>query len=254
MPPIPVFTKYFRSGVDNQSATEAGVTSTTPQQRSGPQPTPIKAESSVNPSVHGSTPSNATWISVKGKHKRTANGTDSGSRRRPNQQHLSGSETQPTEEAELNIYLCEKFKAGSYHRRDQRDPASEAAATLKQYHNDAIRQYCDPRPTEVKPPASWVTCGEIPTSNEIMDITEQWQETDPHDNSIVMRGNKLIGSWESKDAYLGAHFEMLREDASRPLREAVRWVRNFPEAGEDREAGGNIGIYSKGSCLQLCTN
>jgi len=31
----------------------------------------------------------------------------------------------------------------------------------------------------------------------------------------------------------------------RPLREAVRSEKNFPEAGEDSEAGGNIGIYTK---------
>lgn len=105
--------------------------------------------------------------------------------------------------------------------------------------------------------SSWVSCGEIPTTNEIMDVTETWQKCDPQDNSIIMRGNKLVGSWESKDAYLGAHFEMLREDVTRPLREAVTWVKNFPDAGEESEGGGNIGIYSKGNTLlsaQLITS
>ncbi|TID13113.1 P-loop containing nucleoside triphosphate hydrolase protein [Venturia nashicola] len=151
--------------------------------------------------------------------------------------------TNPTEERETNAELCEKINKGLYHRRDKRDGAGETAATLKQYHNEAIRSYCK-RSTETDP-SSWVSCGEIPTTNEIMDITETWQKCDPQDNSIIMRGNKLVGSWESKYAYLGAHFEMLREDVTRPLREAVTWVKTFPDAGEGSDGGGNIGIYSK---------
>jgi hypothetical protein len=158
------------------------------------------------------------------------------------QKRQSGS--QPTVE-EMNADLCEKINASVYHRRDKRDPAGETAATLKQYHNNAIRLYCDPPPAAVDP-CSWLSCNEIPTTNEILDILEDWQNVDPVDNAVIMRGNKLIGPWESKDAYLGAHFEMLREDVSKPLREAVRWVRKFPTDGEDLEFGGNIGIYSKG--------
>jgi helicase required for RNAi-mediated heterochromatin assembly 1 len=161
------------------------------------------------------------------------------------------SENGPTA-AEMNAELCEKINSGHFYRRDKHNPAGETAATLKQYHNNAIRQYCEPPPNPVDP-SSWLSCGEIPTTNEILDITEQWQNTDPADNSVIMRGNKLKGSWESKDAYLSAHFEMLREDVSRPLREAVCWVKNFPDAGEDSEGGGNIGIYSKGKLILWCS-
>jgi helicase required for RNAi-mediated heterochromatin assembly 1 len=90
-----------------------------------------------------------------------------------------------------------------------------------------------------------VSCNEIPTTNEILDISEDWQNIDPVDNSVILRGNTLNGPWASKDAYLRAHFEMLREDASRALREAVRWVNTFPTAGEDFKPGSDIGIYSR---------
>lgn len=44
--------------------------------------------------------------------------------------------------------------------------------------------------------------------------------------------------------YLSAHYELLREDAVRPLREAVQQVRITPQAKEDAFKG-SIGIYEK---------
>ncbi|KAE9974000.1 hypothetical protein BLS_003320 [Venturia inaequalis] len=183
----------------------------TPSIANSPATTPITmpvSQTELEPSI-SSLDSGQAWVSVKGKHKRS-NPTD------PTE------ERNPTEERETNVELCEKIKKGVYHRRDKRDAAGEVATTLKQHHNEAIRMYYK-RSTETDL-SSWC---------------------DPQDNSIIMRGNKLVGSWESKDAYLGAHFEMLREDVTRPLREAVTWVKNFPDAGEESEGGGNIGIYSK---------
>ena len=46
------------------------------------------------------------------------------------------------------------------------------------------------------------------------------------------------------EEYLSAHWELLREDAVRPLREAVQQVRITPQAKEDA-FGGSIGIYEK---------
>ena len=47
-----------------------------------------------------------------------------------------------------------------------------------------------------------------------------------------------------EDTYLGAHYELLREDAVRPLREAVGRVRTTPTAAEDA-FGDAVGIYEK---------
>ncbi len=44
--------------------------------------------------------------------------------------------------------------------------------------------------------------------------------------------------------YLSAHYELLREDAIRPLREAVQQVRVTPQAKEDA-FDTSIGIYEK---------
>lgn len=56
--------------------------------------------------------------------------------------------------------------------------------------------------------------------------------------------NKPEGSWADKEAYLSAHYELLREDALRPLRDAVSSVRITPQANEDAFMG-QLGIYEK---------
>ena len=48
----------------------------------------------------------------------------------------------------------------------------------------------------------------------------------------------------ASEDYLGAHYELLREDAIRPLREAVSQVKFTPTATEDA-FNGAIGIYEK---------
>jgi helicase required for RNAi-mediated heterochromatin assembly 1 len=60
-----------------------------------------------------------------------------------------------------------------------------------------------------------------------------------------MAGNTLSGPWHSVDAYLAAHYGMLREEAVQPLRQAISWAKAFPTALEDTAAGGGIGIYTK---------
>ena len=77
-----------------------------------------------------------------------------------------------------------------------------------------------------------------------MDLNEPWTRL-ADDGNIVMRGNILKGPWESKEEYLRAHWEMFREEATTPLREAVKWVREYPDAPEDLTFGGNLGIYSR---------
>lgn len=46
------------------------------------------------------------------------------------------------------------------------------------------------------------------------------------------------------EAYLATHYDLLREDAIRPLRNAVEQVKFTPDAVEDA-FNGAIGIYDK---------
>jgi len=52
---------------------------------------------------------------------------------------------------------------------------------------------------------------------------------------------KTLLTWPV-DAYLGAHYELLREDALRSLREAICQIRKDPQANEDAFKN-SVGIY-----------
>lgn len=56
--------------------------------------------------------------------------------------------------------------------------------------------------------------------------------------------NKVKEPWLSKMEYLRMHYQLLREEAVQPLREAVAKVRDNPEARED-QFGGDVGIYER---------
>ena len=92
---------------------------------------------------------------------------------------------------------------------------------------------------------SWKCRPEIATSDEILDYLPDWQDLDENGN-IVLDVNKPIGAWESKESYIHAHYELLREEAVRPLREAVSFVKRHPRAMEaDAGHNHNLGLYDK---------
>ncbi|KAK7712999.1 hypothetical protein SLS57_007560 [Botryosphaeria dothidea] len=83
---------------------------------------------------------------------------------------------------------------------------------------------------------SWLARPEIPTASEILD-TETCEET------VSILPNKIDGAWNSKEEYLESHYELLREDTIRPLREAIGRIRNKSWATES-EYGNTVGLYS----------
>lgn len=133
--------------VANQSTTETGESSTTRQQASVPVPALPKAEAShyidtgglaTNHSVGNSEPFNATWISMKGKQKRTANGTDWSSRRR--QQKLHSLQTNKNNNM-LSTSQCDGVKDHdvgntlSHHPRRLGHVTCHSSISLSENHN-----------------------------------------------------------------------------------------------------------------------
>lgn len=53
--------------------------------------------------------------------------------------------------------------------------------------------------------------------------------------------NHIEGPWPSKNSYLRAHYELLREDSIAPLRDAVAYVRDEPKMMDSKE----VSIYDK---------
>jgi helicase required for RNAi-mediated heterochromatin assembly 1 len=155
----------------------------------------------------------------------------------------------------MNEDLIERFK-----RSKQGNPVHRTQVELRilpQKLNNKVSKYFEPlkKPAEAGP---WLDRHELPTSSEILDI-----EADNTSSSDIVEivPNKETEGWESKgepllyqisqplaptdltaEAYLSAHYELLREDAVRPLREAICQVRREPERNEDAFKG-TIGIY-----------
>ncbi|KAI7534544.1 P-loop containing nucleoside triphosphate hydrolase protein, partial [Hortaea werneckii] len=112
---------------------------------------------------------------------------------------------------------------------------------MPQQLNTGIREYfADAAKTVSK--SAWTSRPEVPTSAEILD--EEGGNSSSTSDIIEIVPNKRCGAWESKEAYLGAHYELLREDAVKPLRDAVGVVRAMPFADENA-LNGAVGIYDK---------
>ncbi|EPS39692.1 hypothetical protein H072_6524 [Dactylellina haptotyla CBS 200.50] len=94
----------------------------------------------------------------------------------------------------------------------------------------------------------WRALPEVPSSAELMAEEE-----------VDIPGNEVEEPWESVDEYLGAHYELLREDCFSPLRESVGRFRadttmdDGPETCiyENCRIVGFTFAYSQGICVKM---
>ncbi|KAI7471869.1 P-loop containing nucleoside triphosphate hydrolase protein [Hortaea werneckii] len=139
----------------------------------------------------------------------------------------------------MNEVLVERFRAG--YRNSHVGGQEVLFSALPQQLNLRIREYFMDA-AKTKSDSAWTTRPEIPTSAEVLD--EESGNSPSNSDIIEIVPNKCHGAWESKEAYLSAHYELLREDAVKPLRDAVGVVRGMPLADENALPGA-IGIYEK---------
>ncbi|KAH0537467.1 hypothetical protein FGG08_005730 [Glutinoglossum americanum] len=95
--------------------------------------------------------------------------------------------------------------------------------------NEAIRAYG--RTSQTGSGESWLSKPEIPTTSEILGVAG--------DKFMDIPGNKIDGPWSSKEDFISTHYELLREDAVAPLRDAVADVKENPQMKDDA----NLCIY-----------
>lgn len=103
--------------------------------------------------------------------------------------------------------------------------------------NEDIRGYFyvdDEASTENEP---WTLKPEIPSPEEVLGTDIR----DDGDDSIQLLPNTVTGPWPSKDDYLRAHYELLREDAVSPLRDAVAYIQDDPQMHDSS----SVSIYEK---------
>lgn len=98
---------------------------------------------------------------------------------------------------------------------------------------------------------SWLSRPEIPSSAELLDNDTGSSSFLPE--VVHLYPNKPKGAFDSKEHYLSTQHELLREDAIRPLREAVAAVRHTPTDAEDGFQA-QIGIYEKASVIEAPSN
>ncbi|KAH7091387.1 P-loop containing nucleoside triphosphate hydrolase protein [Paraphoma chrysanthemicola] len=130
-------------------------------------------------------------------------------------------------DGEVNAHLTERFGRGpaaSHHLVPHDDIPSAGPARV----NNDIREYLELTEKPVTAGA-WIDKPEVPSPAEILRPTKR-----PH---------KADGAYDSTEEYLGTTYDLLREDAIRPLRDAVEEVRKDPYKDEAEYDNNSIGIY-----------
>jgi helicase required for RNAi-mediated heterochromatin assembly 1 len=94
-------------------------------------------------------------------------------------------------------------------------------------------------------PQAWRNLPEIPSSEEIMpqppdsgsdNTQEKWddyQKEASYDPRLPF--NIIDGPWGSKIEYIGAHYQILREDSVAALRRSVSYVKEHPDSMETED-------------------
>ncbi|KAK8239489.1 P-loop containing nucleoside triphosphate hydrolase protein [Phyllosticta capitalensis] len=150
-----------------------------------------------------------------------------------NRRFIPGPEEEPEEE-ELNPGLSERFTQ----QRPQFDPSSNFHAPRNRIQATSdIKKYLTDTELSVNA-SSWLSKPEIPTTDEILDENQDGEE------EVGLFQNKIEGAWDSKEHYLESHFELIREDAMLPLRQAIGRIRRDPYHPEE-VYGTTVGLYEK---------
>ncbi|KAL4821178.1 P-loop containing nucleoside triphosphate hydrolase protein [Aspergillus spinulosporus] len=124
---------------------------------------------------------------------------------------------------EVNYHLPEVFRQASLNARTVAVVTEEIRNYFNQLHtHDPDTLYSEP----------WLFKPELPSSDEIFGSDGEFVDLEP---------NKIDGPWASKDTYLKAHYELLREEAVAPLRDAVAIFRSDPDMSDDKY----VAVYEK---------
>jgi helicase required for RNAi-mediated heterochromatin assembly 1 len=135
----------------------------------------------------------------------------------------------------MNAHLPERFRGNAR-------PGFPHSASLPPSHtplakvNLGIRAYARAADDIMKSSSNrWLRQPEFPASAEILIAGE---------GDVSIPANKINGAWKSKERYLKAHYNLLREDAVSPLRDAVEHFRQTPDMMEN-DNNRVVWIYEK---------
>ncbi|KAF2104557.1 hypothetical protein NA57DRAFT_63019 [Rhizodiscina lignyota] len=148
------------------------------------------------------------------------------------------------EEEELNATINERIPAGRVfdHRDVMTTHANPAFHQPRRAPKDAISSYFALSKLE-DDPDKWSGLPEVPSSAEVTG--------EKPDNGVPR--NIIEEPWESKEAYLSSHYDLIREDTVFPLRVAVHQLRDAPTSKEDYFSG-SVGVYDRVRIIGLTCN
>ncbi|KAL5042678.1 hypothetical protein BDW71DRAFT_200334 [Aspergillus fruticulosus] len=124
---------------------------------------------------------------------------------------------------EVNSHLPEVLRQTSLNARTFAVVTRDVRSYFDQIHSH------DPDTFSSNP---WLLKPELPSSDEVFGTDGEFVDLEP---------NKIEGPWESTDAYLKTHYELLREEAVAPLRDAVAIFRSDPDMSDDKY----VAVYEK---------
>ncbi|KAF1849149.1 uncharacterized protein K460DRAFT_277751 [Cucurbitaria berberidis CBS 394.84] len=148
-----------------------------------------------------------------------------------------------TTDGEVNAHLRERFSDAPFFNNSSIPDDNVPKSGPSRMNND-IREYFQPLKKPVKGD-TWLHKPEIPSPAEVL---REKPVTFTEPNTLIeldesIRPHKVDGPYENNEDYLRTKYELLREDAIRPLREALDEVRAHPFKYEAEYTNQSIGIY-----------
>lgn len=131
------------------------------------------------------------------------------------------------------------------------DPENVPLSVPSRMNND-IWKYTQQAAKPVAGSGTWLEKPELPNVSEIFSehppgFADEFDQV--IDIEEALRPNRVNGPYTSIEEYLGTQYDLLREDAIRPLREAVAEVRKDARRDElDFPHSSSVGIYEPVSC------
>ncbi|KAL9086291.1 MAG: hypothetical protein Q9165_007206 [Trypethelium subeluteriae] len=149
----------------------------------------------------------------------------------------------------FNENLVERFRGRNRDAYSRDDQSSRQARRPPAHVGPDIRNYMSlSYELSLRPQNDWTSLPELPAASEILpdDATFHQQSVDRWQRKPAtgLNPNKPTGAWESENDYLRDQYLLLREDAVRPLRDAVALVRENPTKKE-ADFKNSVGIYDK---------
>ncbi|KAF1915851.1 P-loop containing nucleoside triphosphate hydrolase protein [Ampelomyces quisqualis] len=157
---------------------------------------------------------------------------------------FAGLGAEDTHDGEFNAHLTERFGRASIQSSFVPNDGVPTAAPIR--INNDVREYFELAKKPVTAGA-WIDKPELPAPSEILPCEKPTficEEPQPSiDCNESPRPHRAEGAYASNEEYLGTKYELLREDAIRPLREAVAEERKSPYQDEAEYENKGIGIY-----------